>query len=347
MIRADIRSLSAYHVPDSSKVVKLDAMENPYPLPNELRTKLAARLASVDINRYPDANMHALRQKVAASNGVSADQVLLGNGSDEVIQMVLMAADRGPCVVPKPSFVMYSVIARWLRRPVASVPLDAGFNLDADKFLKVCSREKASVAFLSCPNNPTGNMWPRQSIEHIVENFNGLIVIDEAYRPFSDHTYTDLIAPNIMVLRTFSKLGWAGLRLGYILGDTDIIQHLHKVRLPYNLNSLAQTSADFLLDHLDVFEKQAGDICRERQRLSKALNLMDKVEAYPSQANFILLRLPNAGEVFNSLLQHGILVKNMDEPDGLLQNCLRVTIGLPEENDQFLKALTCIIHKTP
>ena len=343
MIRGDIRALSAYHVPDSENMIKLDAMENPHPLPDELRTKLAERLASVDINRYPDAEMESLRQKIADSNGVSADQVLLGNGSDEIIQMIIMATDAGACVVPKPSFVMYELITRWLKRPVAGVPLKADFSLDADAFLRVCSREKAEIVFLSCPNNPTGNMWPRECVENIVENFNGLIVIDEAYEPFSDYTHADLIAPNVIVLRTFSKLGWAGLRLGYALGDAGIIQHLNKVRLPYNLNSLAQASADFLLDHLDVFENQAKNICKERRRLSKTLNLMDKVKAYPSQANFILLRLPDANKAFNGLLERGILIKNLHGSDDLLQNCLRVTIGLPEENDRFLNALKEIL----
>ncbi len=343
MIRADIRSLSAYHVPDSENMIKLDAMENPYPLPDELRTKLADHLASVDINRYPDADMQSLRQKIAARDGLSADQALLGNGSDEIIQMLIMAVDAGACAVPKPSFAMYELIARWLKRPVASVPLKADFSLDAEAFLRVCSREKAEIVFLSCPNNPTGNMWPRKSIEYIVENFTGLVVIDEAYEPFSDRTHTDLIAPNVIVLRTFSKLGWAGLRLGYVLGDAKIIGHLNKVRLPYNLNSLAQASADFLLDHIDVFEKQAKKICSERQRLIKALDSMANVEVYPSQANFILLRVADAQAAFNGLLERGILVKNMRDSDGLLQNCLRVTIGLPEENKRFLHVLKEIL----
>jgi len=343
MIRGDIRTLHAYAVADCDGLIKLDAMENPYAMPADLRKALASRLAEVDINRYPDATHEVLREKIAVREGCRADQVILGNGSDEIIQMLLLATDHGPCVVPRPSFVMYSLIARWLRRPLATMPLDADFQLDADAFLRICSREKAAIAFLSCPNNPTGNLWPRHAIESIVENFPGLIVIDEAYAAFSGHTHVDLIAPNVVILRTFSKMGWAGLRLGYALGDTALIHHLNKVRLPYNLDSLTQTAADVLLDSFDIFESQAQKIRAERKRLFRALAGIDGVRPYPSQANFILMRVANADLVFNALLRRGILVKNLHEQDDLLRGCLRVTIGTPIENNRFLKAIKEIL----
>ncbi len=343
MIRGDIRALSAYDVPDCGNMIKLDAMENPYAMPAALRKALIRRLALVNINRYPDANQQSLRRKIAARDGLEADQVILGNGSDEIIQMLLLAADSGPCVVPRPSFVMYSLISGWLKRPLAGLPLSADFRLDPDAFLRISSREKAAIVFLSCPNNPTGNLWPRDVIEAIVESFPGLVVIDEAYLPFSGRTHTDLIAPNVIILRTFSKLGWAGLRLGYALGDTDTVRHLNKLRLPYNLDSLTQAAGGFLLDHFSAFEDQAGKICRERERLFRALMKVDGVRVYPSQTNFLLLRLANAGHAFSELLRQGILVKNLDGSDRLLQGCLRVTIGKPAENNRFLKALKEIL----
>jgi len=343
MIRADIRALHAYAVPDCSGLIKLDAMENPYVLPASLRRSLAGRLARVEINRYPDAGHQALREKIAMREGVRTNQVILGNGSDEIIQMLLLAADQGPCAVPRPSFVMYSLISRWLRRPLATMPLDENFRLDAEAFLRICSREKAAIAFLSCPNNPTGNLWSRHAIESIVENFPGIIVIDEAYAPFSDCTHTELVAPNVIILRTFSKLGWAGLRLGYAIGDSVLISHLNKVRLPYNIDSLTQTAADFLLDHFDIFETQTKKIRTERERIFKVLTKMDGIHPYASQTNFILLRVGNAEHVFNELLQRNILVKNLHGQDDLLAGCLRVTIGKPTENNRFLKAIKEIL----
>jgi len=343
MIRSDIKALSAYHVPDSSGMIKLDAMENPFSLPDALRQQWGEKLAAVEINRYPDADMAALRGQIAAHAGVHADQILLGNGSDEIIQMILMTICPGTCVVPAPTFVMYDLISHWLKRPVASVPLSADFNLDADQFLQVCGREKAEVAFLACPNNPTGNLWPEDTVRKIAEGFNGLLVIDEAYGPFSERTHTHLIADNVMVLRTFSKLGWAGLRLGYLIGKAEQIAHLNKVRMPYNINALTQASASFLLDHFDVFEQQAAEIKAERERVMAALSAMDAVTAFPSQTNFILLRVSDADTVFEQLKQRGILIKNMNSARGLLANCLRITIGTKTENDAVLQALEEIL----
>jgi len=343
MIRNDIRALGAYHVPDDDGLIKLDAMENPHAMPARLRAAWLKHLGEVDINRYPDAHMQALREKIAARDGFAADQVLIGNGSDEVIQMLLMAADAGACVTPAPSFVMYGLISRWLKRPLSTVPLSKDFSLDAATFLEVCSREKAAIAFLACPNNPTGNMWPEETIRQIAEGFRGLVVIDEAYRPFASRTHTHLIAPNVLILRTFSKLGWAGLRLGYALGKAETIAQLNKVRLPYNINALTQASAAFLLDHFEIFEKQAAEIRAERTRVAAALADMDGVEVFPSESNFLLLRVPDAGRVFAQLMARGILVKNMHGQDDLLNHCLRVTIGTKKENNQFLGALKEII----
>lgn len=339
LIRSDIKGLAAYHVQDSTGLIKLDAMENPYPLPEALRKGLARELAAVDINRYPDADMLPLREKIAARDGVKPEQVLIGNGSDEIIQMLLMAADAGECVIPTPTFVMYDLISRWLKRPVAPVPLNADFSLDANKFLQVCAREKASIAFLACPNNPTGNMCPEETIRQIAENFRGILVIDEAYVPFAERSHAHLIGRNVVVLRTFSKFGWAGLRLGYLLGDAVLIEHLNKVRLPYNINALSQVAAGYLLDHAEVFDQQAADIRAERARVMDALASLDGVETFPSQANFVLIRVRDAGKVFESMKAAGVLIKNLHTAGGLLAGCLRITIGTPDENNACLKAL--------
>jgi histidinol-phosphate aminotransferase len=343
MIRKDIKALAAYHVQDSSGMIKLDAMENPFPLPDKLKASWLKRLGEVELNRYPDADMHGLREKIAAKDGLDANQVLLGNGSDEIIQMLLMAADVGACASPSPTFVMYDLISRWLKRPVATIPLENDFSLNADKFLQLCTREKASIAFLACPNNPTGNMWSESIISKIATGFRGLLIIDEAYLPFADRTHTDLIAPNVLILRTYSKLGWAGLRLGYLLGDAKTISELNKIRLPYNINSLTQASADFFLDHFAVFEKQAKEISLERNRVATALASMDGIEVFPSQTNFLLLRIKNSDKIFDQLKQKGILIKNLNGQGELLKECLRITIGSEEENGALLSALKEIL----
>lgn len=339
MIRKDIRALSAYHVPDASGMIKLDAMENPFTLPENLREAWAKTLAKVDVNRYPDADMHDLREKIAQREGLSANQVLLGNGSDEIIQMLLLGNEPGTCVTPDPTFVMYGLISHWVKRSMATVPLGKDFSLDPNTFLQVCAREKAVIAFLACPNNPTGNVWSRETVEKIIREFRGLVVIDEAYAPFSNTTYADLIAPNVMVLRTFSKLGWAGLRLGYLLGDADVIQDFNKIRMPYNINSLTQASAHFFLQHGDVFAQQAHTICHERSRVMASLMAMDALEVFPSQANFLLIRVTDADAVFEGLKSKHVLVKNLHAQGGILSGCLRVTIGSNDENNAFLTAL--------
>jgi len=343
MIRKDIKALSAYHVPDSSGLIKLDAMENPFRLPEDLKQAWNDCLSAVDINRYPDADMAELRAKIAAHAGVDADQILLGNGSDEIIQMIVMAIDSGTCVVPAPTFVMYDLISRWLKRPVATVPLAKDFSLNADQFLQVCAREKAEIAFLACPNNPTGNLWTEETIIRIAKGFDGLLVIDEAYGPFSERNHTHLLAANVLILRTFSKLGWAGLRLGYVIGEAATIAQLNKVRMPYNINALTQAAVSFLLDHFDVFEQQATDIKAERQRMIHALQAFDGVETFPSQANFILIRVTDANAIFDQLKAHGILIKNMHGAGGLLANCLRITIGNEQENNAVLAAMNDIL----
>ena len=338
MIRNDIRALTAYEVPDASGLIKLDAMEHPYALPDSLRRTLAERLATADIHRYPDAAMEGLREKIAARHGVSPAQILLGNGSDEIIQMLMIAADQGACAAPSPSFVMYELVAKWLRRPFTAIPLDEHFDLDADRFLQVVGREKASLAFLACPNNPTGNLWAAGDVERIAADFGGLLVIDEAYAPFADRDHLHLVCEHVLVLRTFSKIGWAGLRLGYAVGHASLISELNKVRLPYNINTLSQIAADVLLDHFEVFDEQAASIRKERERMQRALGAFPDIQTYPSQTNFVTIRVPDAGQAFRHLLERRILIKRLGG-HAMLENCLRITIGTPEQNDQVLEAL--------
>jgi histidinol-phosphate aminotransferase len=271
--------------------------------------------------------------------------VLLGNGSDEIIQLLLMAL---PCTAsvlsPAPGFVMYKQLSDCLGLDYQGIPLLAGtFDLDLPAILSAIERRQPAVIFLAYPNNPTGNLFSETSIREIIETSNGLVVIDEAYAPFAGASFIEALAQydNLLVMRTVSKLGLAGLRLGYIAGNPEIIEQLNKIRLPYNINSLTQLSADFALSNKALFDQQTQKICAERAIIFKQLNELDGITAYPSAANFILFRTPDnqASTIFASIKQQGVLIKDLNSQGGLLSDCLRVTIGKPEENAAFLAAL--------
>ncbi|MDQ6962186.1 MAG: histidinol-phosphate transaminase [Mariprofundaceae bacterium] len=340
MIRSDIRKMRSYSVPEHQGLIKLDAMENPYLLPEALQQDLATHLSKVAINRYPDSSMLSLREQIAKRDGVNANQILLGNGSDELIQLLLLSAESGTCVVPSPTFVMYKLITKWLQRQISEVPLAKDFSLNAKDVLHVCVREKASIVFLACPNNPTGNLWDQDEVTKIAKNFGGLVVIDEAYLPFSDHQFLDLISHNVIISRTFSKMGMAGLRLGYLIADPSIIDHLNKIRMPYNINVLTQAAASFLLKHSDVFDAQIKDICENREKVFQSLHQLTNIDVYPSKSNFLTFRCPDANATFETLKSNGLLIKNLHGSHPSLKNCLRVTIGTNDENDYFLQLLT-------
>ncbi len=343
MIRKDIRALSSYHVPDSRGMIKLDAMENPFTLPPALREEWAEIIAQVDINRYPDSEMRGLREQIATRDGVIPEQVLLGNGSDEIIQMLLLATGGSTVMTPAPSFVMYGLVCKWLQRDFFTTPLSEDFELDAKQFLRACAREKVGMVFLACPNNPTGNLWDLETLQTICSQFSGLVIIDEAYVPFASRDHLALLAPNVMILRTFSKFGWAGLRLGYLLGSVSFVHELNKVRMPYNINALTQASASFLLRHDDVFQRQAARIRALREEMANKLADFPGLRVFPSEANFLLIRVPDADAVFHGLKSQRILVKNLHGSDPLLQDCLRITIGTEDENAQLLSALRTIL----
>ena len=343
IIRDDVRALSAYHVQDASGMVKLDAMENPYRLPDEVRRRIAELVAGAEINRYPDAGASALKEALRAALGVPADkEIVLGNGSDEIIQMLVMATSRPGATVMSvnPTFVMFKLIASYCNVAYASVPLKPDFSLDAERMLIAMAEHQPALIFLAYPNNPTGNLFDEHAIEKIIRAAPGLVVVDEAYHAFAGRTFMQRLGEfdNLLVMRTLSKSGLAGLRLGLIAGGREWLQHVDKVRLPYNVGVLTQLVAEEALRHSDLLESQAGAIRAERSRLAAELaRVADTV--YPSAANFILFRVGEADRVFAALKAAGILVKNMHGSHPSLENCLRVTVGTTEENDRFLAAL--------
>jgi histidinol-phosphate aminotransferase len=332
-------------------MIKLDAMENPYTWPPELRAEWAQLLQDVHVNRYPDPQAAGLREQLRRAMGIPAGAgILFGNGSDEIIQMIAMAlAGPGRAVLSvDPGFVMYRMIATFCGMKYVGVPLRPDdFGLDLDALLQAMEETEPAVVFLAYPNNPTGNLFDAAAVRRVIEAAPGLVVVDEAYAPFTDASFlSDLgSADNLVVMRTVSKMGLAGLRLGFLAGPPAWLDEFDKVRLPYNINVLTQASAAFALRHREVFDAQTRDIRAERERLTEVLGRLQGVRVYPSQANFLLLRLRDrdADTVFAGLGEQGILVKNLNGAHPLLGQCLRVTVGTLQENTRFLEAFRSLL----
>jgi len=346
LFRPEVLAMSAYHVADATNYIKLDAMENPYDWPADIQQAWLEQLKSCPLNRYPDPEAKALAAALRQSNAIpDSAGLLLGNGSDEIIQILMMALPATASVLaPEPGFVMYRQIARSLGLRYHGIPLLAdGFALDMPAMLDTIAAEQPALIFLAYPNNPTGNLFDADAIKAILDAAQGLVVVDEAYAPFTDASFVEQLPhyDNLLVMRTLSKLGLAGLRLGFLAGAPELIEQLNKIRLPYNINCLTQVTAHFALEHEQFLLEQTGSIRQQRGEVMQALQAIPALQIYPSEANFILLRtLDNpADQVFNSLKQQGVLIKNLSPQAGLLSNCLRVTIGKPEENTAFLEAI--------
>ena len=349
-VRPDIRALSAYHVPDASGLIKLDAMENPYTWPEEMVQQWLDTLRQVELNRYPDPSANALKDRLREAMAVPADaDILLGNGSDEIIQMLLLAlAAPGQTVVSvEPGFVMYNMIATFAGMHYVGVPLQDDFALDTNALLAVIEEHQPAIVFLAYPNNPTGNLFSVADIEAIIKAAPGVVIVDEAYHAFADDSFMPqtMDYDNLLVMRTVSKMGLAGLRLGLLAGPAAWLAEFEKVRLPYNINVLTQASADFALQHADVLLAQTEQIKTDRAVLEQALEQIKGLTVFPSRANFILFRVPadQAGPIFEGLKSKGVLLKNLDKAGGVLKDCLRVTVGTPEENTAFITALTQVL----
>lgn len=346
LIRPEIRALKAYHVPDASGLVKLDAMENPYSWPEDVRRDWTKVVHDVALNRYPDPDARRLRERLRTAFAIPAGMdLILGNGSDELIQIVLMAVSKPDTVVlaPTPTFVMYEMIATFTGMKFVGVPLQPDFSFDMPAMLKAIETHKPAVIFLAYPNNPTGNLFSREDVARVIAASPGLVVLDEAYHAFAGHSFMDQLGKhdNLLVMRTLSKQGLAGLRLGILAGPAPWLAEFNKLRLPYNIGSLTQASAEFALTRMALLSEQARLIRQDRERLFQSLGRLDGVRAWPSQANFILFRVENreADQVYEGLRTRGVLIKNLNSSGGMLAGCLRVTVGTPSENDAFLKAL--------
>ena len=344
LLRQEVLDLHAYHVPESSGYIKLDAMENPYLVPTALRGEISEAVAAAAINRYPDPGAVSLKEKIRGVTGLPQGmEVLLGNGSDELIQMLAMALNKPGAVLlsVEPSFVMYKMIAAFTGMRYVGVPLATDFSLDLAATLAAIKRERPALTFLAYPNNPTGNLFSADAMAQIIQSSPGLVVVDEAYYAFASDSFIPHLAryPNLLVMRTFSKLGMAGLRLGFLAGSAAWLGQLEKLRLPYNVGVLPQLVAEKLLSHHDVLLQQAEQIKRDRAKLYQQLSEIAGVKVYASEANFLLFRVADATEIFTGLKQRGVLIKNLNGGHPMLKDCLRVTVGKPDENMRFIAAL--------
>tara|TARA_R110002073_G_scaffold66026_2_gene164905 strand:+ start:930 stop:2024 length:1095 start_codon:yes stop_codon:yes gene_type:complete len=348
IFRPEILALSAYHVPPATGMIKLDAMENPYTLPPTLCHEIAQLAANAPINRYPDASAATLKTTLREALSIPTNmEIMLGNGSDEIIQIIAMTMAKPNAVLMsvEPAFVMFRMIATFANIDYVGIPLKADFSIDLDAMLTAIAKHQPAVIFLAYPNNPTGNLFNAEAISRIIQATPGIVVVDEAYQAFADVTLMDKLAqyPNLLLMRTLSKLGLAGLRLGLLIGRSDWLIQLEKLRLPYNIGIITQLVAQAVLRHPDVLWEQAAIIKAERTKMNTQLATLDGIEVFPSDANFILLRVNGASRVFQALKQRGILIKNLDGTHPLLKNCLRVTVGTPDENTQFCNTLHTIL----
>jgi histidinol-phosphate aminotransferase len=354
-IRADVRSMQAYAVQDAAGMVKLDAMENPHRLPLALQAQLGQRLGALALNRYPDGRVNDLRHALASyAQMPEGFDIMLGNGSDELISLLALACAVPPgaathglpasVLAPVPGFVMYAMSAQLQGLAFHGVPLTLDFELDEAAMLAAIEQHRPAIIYLAYPNNPTANLWNDTAIESIIlaaGEQGALVVMDEAYQPFASKSYIDRLTrhSHVLLLRTLSKFGLAGVRLGYMLGPLALIAELDKVRPPYNISVLDCECALFALEHQEVFAAQAQDIRAQRAIILEALSGLPGVQAYPSEANMVLVRVPDAGKTFDGMKAHGVLVKNVSRMHALLANCLRLTVGTAAENATMLAAL--------
>ena len=355
VIRKDIQDMHAYAVQPSAGLVKIDTMENPHRLPEHLQQRLGERLGRVAINRYPAERTFELADALARHAGMPDDcGVTLGNGSDELITMLSMACDVPGALImaPVPGFVMYGMSAALQGIRFVGVPLTPEFELDAGAMLQAIEAHRPSLLYLAYPNNPTANLWDESVIEQCVQamgGIGGLVVMDEAYQPFAARDSMALLRrhPHVLVMRTMSKFGLAGVRIGYLIGRRELVAEIDKLRPPFNVSVLNAEAGLFALEHADEYARQAADIRAEREKVFGWLAATPGVRPFPSQANMILARVPDAAALFGGMRQRGVLVKNVSGLHPLVANCLRITIGTPDENVRMIEALRASLQADP
>lgn len=344
-IRPDIRSLTAYQVADLPEgFVKLDAMESPYhPFSHTegLLEEWAAQIKHSPIHLYPNPATSGLQEALRKTFDIPEQaKIILGNGSDELIQLLTMLVARpgASVLTPEPGFVMYRHNAALFGMNYIGVPLNEDFTLNLPAFLKAVGQHNPALIFIAYPNNPTGVCFQRHEVEQIISTAKGIVVIDEAYGAFSSDSFLPQAGSieNLVVMRTISKIGFAGLRIGYASGCSAVMDELAKIVPPYNMNQLSLATAKFALHHAEQIHQTTAVLKQERRRMIAALSELGRLKAFPSDANFITVRVPDAEMLYETLKQNKILIKKLHGTHPLLEQCVRITVGAPHQNDAVL-----------
>ncbi|WOI43964.1 aminotransferase class I/II-fold pyridoxal phosphate-dependent enzyme [Acidovorax sp. BLS4] len=355
-IRPDVRAMHAYTVQPSAGLLKMDAMENPFRLPAELQVALGERLGALALNRYPGDRIADLKAALADYVGMpDGHAIVLGNGSDELITLLALACaqpgtgQRATLLAPMPGFVMYPLSAQLQGLDFVGVPLTADFELDEPAMLAAIARHRPAITYIAYPNNPTATLWNEGAVQRIIDAAGaqgGIVAMDEAYQPFASRTWIDRMRAepgrnaHVLLMRTLSKFGLAGVRLGYLMGPSALVAEIDKVRPPYNVSVLNCEAALFALEHAGVFAAQAAELRHERAALLAALRVLPGVErVWDSEANMVLLRVADATRTYEGMKARKVLVKNVSTMHPLLANCLRLTVGNAADNAQMLAAL--------
>ena len=355
-IRPDVRAMHAYRVQPSAGMLKMDAMENPFRLPAHLQAALGQRLGALALNRYPGERVVELQAALARYAGMPEGcAIVLGNGSDELITLLALACaqpgtgQRATMLAPMPGFVMYPMSAQLQGLDFVGVPLTADFELDEPAMLAAIAQHKPAITYIAYPNNPTATLWDEGAVQRIIDAAGaqgGIVVMDEAYQPFASRTFIDRMRAeparnaHVLLMRTLSKFGLAGVRLGYLIGPAALVAEIDKVRPPYNVSVLNGEAALFALEHADVFAAQAAELVAQRTVLVNALRQMPGIEkCWDSEANMVLVRVADSARAYEGMKARKVLVKNVSTMHPLLANCLRLTVGTAEDNAQMLAAL--------
>lgn len=349
-VREGLRGAAAYTLPEAHAEVKLDANESPFVQPPSLSAAIAAELQSIPLNRYPDPRATELRRAIADDLGRAPGELVLGNGSDELLGMLCQTfaeprpgARAAKLVWPGPSFVVYKNAALAAGMIPIEAPLGPRFEPDEQALSQAIAREEPTLVFVATPNNPTGTLWPLDALERLARAHRRCVfLIDEAYVVYSGLSAMHLVdeLPHVAILRTYSKIGLAGLRIGVLVARPDLVLEVEKVRPPYNIASPSQRAAVIAIRRFGPeLVEAAAEVVRQREVLRAALERRPNVEVFPSAANLLLIRVPEATRVWRGLLERGVLVRNFDRPGTPLAGCMRVTVGTAEENGRFLIAL--------
>lgn len=344
-VSSNIKAISSYTVPQIECSVKLDGNESPYEPDNGFKDKIENELSKVKLNRYPDPNLNLIRSKLAEIYSFPEKGIILGNGSDEIIQMLItvFTGKSGIVLMPKPTFSMYKLSSLAQKKEVIESKLDKNFDINFDDFKNIIFKYDPDLIFLATPNNPTGNSFSKDKIVAILESTDAIVVVDEAYFDYSKISYLDYTKEfdNLMILRTMSKIGFASIRLGMLFGNPDLVAELNKARMPYNINSLTQTILKVVLESRNLIDEKIDVVIEERKKLEIELKKIPALKVYPSDANFFLVKVDDADFLFNELVKRDILIRNLNS-NGVLKNCVRITVGSSLENKKLLSALGSI-----